>query len=232
MVKKVIEILYLPVLSFIVFLRESFWQYRVQREFYSDLEFEKKDKALLSCYKKLSPYKIAKSFSKDQGESNIYTFGSTPLHVYHEILRRWIKNSTGSFLELGSGTGRGLVFLNNFSSCKVDGIEWNSRFVNVFQPLMTSFNLKNIRVFNCDYRLVESFNYDWIYFYEFFLSEKDFELICDNILKGSMRSTKIITVSYPISDYHPDFESIDSFKTWFPWGRAEVFLSRVKLPQN
>lgn len=226
--KAFLESLLLPFIFILVFLRETLWQYRVKQEFYSNLAFQKKDRTLLSFYKQRSPFKISKTFLKSQGEKNIHTFGSTPLHVYHSILKRWIKDHSGRFLELGCGTGRGLLFLSSFSSCQVEGIEWNLEFVKILQTVQKQLEIKNIHVTHDNYQKLRSFRYDWIYLYEFFFSEEDLKLVCNHIIQGATKNTKIISVSFPLSDYHPDFEIIDSFLTWFAWGRTVVFLNAVK----
>jgi hypothetical protein len=227
-VRVFLENLLLPFLSVLVFLRETIWQKRVKNKFYSNQLFKKIDVALLSNYDKLSPYKISKDFLRARNENNIFTYGSTPLHVYHEILTRWIKDHSGCFLELGSGTGRGLLFMRCFSFCKVSGVEWNPIFNEILKRILKQFNITNIDILNQDYKAVGAFDCDWMYFYEFFLSEKELCNMCDNFSKSPIKNFKIITVSFPLSDYHRDFVTLDHFNTWFPWGRAEVFLNIFK----
>jgi hypothetical protein len=232
LVKAFFECLFLPVISTLVFLRETFWQYRVRQQFYTYLPFKVMDRALLSFYKNQSAFKISKNFLKSHGEDHIYTYGSTPLHVYHTLLTRWIKDDKGSYCELGSGTGRGLLFLSSFSSCQIEGVEWNPQFVKILQTLQKQLDISNIRVIHHDYKKLRSFCYDWIYLYEFFLTEKDLCELCDLIAKRSTKNTKVISVSFPLSDYHPDFAIFDSFSTRFVWGRAEVFLNKLKDSHN
>jgi len=228
LVRAILDFFSLPFVAIFVWIKETVWQRQVERKFYSNINFREVDKAFLSFYKKSSPYKIAVNFNRYCHHQNIYSFGSTPLHVYAQILYRWLNLEPGSFLELGSGTGRGLLFLSVFYSFPLKGVEINPTFVKTTQDLIDTFELSNIKISNQDYLLMDRFETDWIYLYEFFMTDKQFELVCEKLIKTSKNTTKIITVSFPLSEYHDKFVVKDSFETTFPWGKAEVYLNTIK----
>lgn len=227
LVRAILDFLSLPLVAILVGVKEILWQRQVERKFYSNINFRTLDKAFLAFYKKSSPYKIATNFNRQHNYQNIYSFGSTPLHVYDRILYRWLNLDPGSFLELGSGTGRGLLFLSMFYFFPLEGVEINPTFVKTTQDLINAFELSNIKISKQNYLLMDHFEADWIYLYEFFMTDKQFELVCEKLIKTSKDTTKIITVSFPLSEYHNKFVVKDSFETTFPWGKAEVYLNTI-----
>jgi hypothetical protein len=228
LVSAIVDFCSLPFVSIFVWIKETLWQRHVEHKFYSNAHFKALDKAFLAFYRKSSPYKIAANFNRHHNHQNIYSFGSTPLHVYAQILYRWLNLEPGSFLELGSGTGRGLLFLSIFYFFPLEGVEINPTFVKTTQDLINAFELSNLKISKRDYLLMDRFEADWIYLYEFFMTDEQLELICEKLIKTSKDTTKIITVSFPLSEYHNKFMVKDSFETTFPWGKAEVYLNTIK----
>lgn len=228
LVKAVFDCLFLPVLALIVLCKEIFWQRQVRRLFYSDHQFQKKDKALLDLYTTCSPYKIAASFARQTSADDVHQFGSTPIQVYHRMATRWM-HQKGTFAEFGSGTGRGLIFLEHFFSLKTIGFEINPTFVQLFTEFYAKYPSVNIEIFEQDYKKLKSLDYDWIYFYELFFSDQELKMFCKNLAERVKKTTGVISVSFPLSTYHPSFLAIDQFTASFPWGKTNVYLNVLRL---
>lgn len=227
MFKAFFELVSLPWIYLAVLFKEKRWQREVKKTYYSCNAFQKQDKFLSSLYRSKSPFAVAKAFAKERQDENQHTFGATPLHVYDALITRWIKESQGSYLELGSGTGRGLLFLHAFSCLDTSGVERNPYFVNRSLRLIECFGLSRIDVTLGDYLQMRAFDYDWIYLYELFLSDHSLQDLCAAICLSCKKTTKVISVSYPLSDYDQRFKVEDSFEASFVWGKAQVFLNAL-----
>lgn len=197
---------------------------RVQREFYGHLGFKKCDQALLKAYRGLNPYRMTKEFLKLKGISNVHQYGETPLTVMAQIARECSLTPTDRLIELGCGRGRGVFFLSEMIGCSVHGIEWNPLFVSLAQSIpasKASFSCQDM----CSADLSQA---SVIYLYGTCLDEESIQKLLSK-LEGVAKETKIITISYPLSDYSPSFVVSKQFQVSFPWGNTEAYLN---LPQG
>ena len=62
-----------------------------------------------------------------------------------------------------------------------------------------------------------------IYLYGTCLREKQIKALCRRFEKLP-KGTRVITVSYPLTDYTEGYEVISCFSAPFTWGDTEVYL--------
>ncbi|MCB1107714.1 MAG: methyltransferase domain-containing protein [Chlamydiia bacterium] len=202
-------------------------QKEVKGRYYTDRAFEKIDKDLLTAYIFKNPYTISKNYSKKHREREIHTYGETPLMVYEKIAKEVDLKPSDTFLELGSGRGRGAFFLHHFYKCQVIGIERIPQFVKLSKHLAqkhhlekTSFICANMLDANIPPATV-------IYLYGTCLEDQDIHLLVDRF-KTFPKKTKILTISYPLTDYDEKAFHIEkSFTVSFPWGETEAYLQTL-----
>lgn len=195
--------------------------------YYGNAEFRKVDLALVANYLFDNPYAEARRFALLQGDENIYTYGETPLTTLETIVNKCGITASDVVFELGCGRGRSCFWLHSFIKCGVVGIEYNPRFCGKAQSIVRKFSMLNLD-FRCEDFLTSDFTgATVIYLYGSCLSDHFLFELTDK-LKVLPVGSKLITVSYPLTDYtyEPLFELIEAFEVPFTWGRASVYYQR------
>jgi SAM-dependent methyltransferase len=221
------EFLYL---TFKVFPEVLWFTYQEERKvrklFYSLDHFKKVDRFFRRLYYFKSSYSIYKKYMKKNGLSSIYTYGETPLTVFQEMFLKSSLTSNDCFIDLGCGRGRGLFLASSVWGCKALGIERVSAFCEkgnqVAKLLSTQTKLVCGDIISFDLSKGTFF-----YFYAICMDEEELNLSIkhlENVSEGS----KIVTVSFPLTEYSHSFSVISSWESRFPWGSSEVFLHLKK----
>jgi len=197
--------------------------------YYSHWSFCKADLALLLSYLFDNPYTISKRFLMNKGEENVYAYGETPLTTLEYIAEECQIKPSDTVFELGCGRGRGCFWLRAFIKCKVVGLEYVPDFVERALRVKKKFSVEGIEFYQKDILEADYASATVIYMYgTCFEAEFIQELI--GRFKGLRSGTKIITVSYPLTDYmeEPIFEVMKRFPARFTWGEADVYLQIKK----
>lgn len=153
-------------------------------------------------------------------------YGETPLPVFAQIAKECQLSGSDTVLEMGCGRGRGVFFLNHLLGCKAIGIDWVPTFIQMAQSFPfckegeVSFRCETME--DTDLSAVSA-----IYLYGTCLSEEQIHTLI-NRFKTLPPFVKIITVSYPLSDYDTHFHTLKQFTASFPWGEAEIFCNQFK----
>lgn len=219
----------------LIWIRISFqWQsfiewMKVAIRYYPNPTFFKIDMALLCSYLFRNPYRMSKKFLMRKGESDIHVYGETPLTSLDLIAEECRISSQDIVFELGCGRGRACFWLSCFKKCRVVGIEHIPDFVKRAQRIKEKLDVKNV-----EFRLENMFEGNFseatvIYLYGTCLDTSSILKLIRRMSKLPS-GTKIITVSYPLSDYtsEPLFEVMKRFPVRFSWGMADVYLQYKK----
>lgn len=206
-----------------------FLEYDIQKRLYQIEEYEKIDLYLLSLYKKKNPYTISKEFAFLHHHGNLYTFGPSPLQLYEKIHQDWIGDNPLSFLELGCGTSRGLLYLYFFSNCKVFGVDWNDEFILKAKKTLKLFEVNHVKVWKEDYLSLPHYKYDMIYLFELFLEKESLIKLLERLYHESLSHTQIITTSFPLSDFDSRYIVKKKFEFRFFFGKSTVYLNTKKV---
>lgn len=114
------------------------------------------------------------------------------------------------FLELGSGTGRGLLIAANCFGAKTTGVEI-SPFHYLISKIMTYKN-KSINIKMGDFRSVYFNDYDVIYCY---LSPKLMQVLSPKFKKELPPGARVVSLAFEITDLRPiKFETIQGKKIY------------------
>jgi len=197
----------------------------VKRVYYRDATFFQMDQALLSRYIFCSPYRISKSYLKKEHADDFFTYGETPLKTYDKIAKEVGLTSEDHVLELGCGRGRGIFFLSHFYRCQVSGIERIPQFVKLATHIAGKFQIQNVS-FTCGDMLASFWpKATFIYLYGTCLCDEEIHKVIDK-LQDFPKGTRILSVSYPLTDYDPSvsFELKKSFPIVFPWGETDAYF--------
>lgn len=197
--------------------------------YYSNTLFMKADISLMLMYLFDNPYSVSKRFLIRQGEKNVYDYGETPLPTLEKISKVCGITPSDHVFEMGCGSGRTCFWLRAFCKCAVTGIDVVDEFILRAERIRKKLNIDNISFINQDYTLADLDKATVIYLYGTTLGElKIFEL--SKKFESLPRGTRVITVSYPLTDYVEEgqFELMKRFDATFPWGEADVFLQIKK----
>lgn len=223
------EFLSLLGLNFIVQLRNLIEFFKVAFKYYSNFQFLKADFSLRLMYLFHNPFSISKRFLIAKGENNIYAYGETPLTTLEKIAKECGITKNDCVFELGCGRGRTCFWLNSFIGCKVIGIEMVPDFVERAERITKKLGINNIKFQLADMCTVDLQGATVCYLYGTCLEEETIQTLIEKFAKLPV-GTKIITVSYPLTDYAVDssFEVMKCFTGTFTWGETEIYLNVVK----
>lgn len=194
-------------LYFKVKIFEWLEQRKVKQRFYHNERFKQCDLDLLRAYQSKNPYRISREFLK------AHCYGETPLTTMAAIVRECALTSEDTVIEMGSGRGRAALFLAEYVGCKVIGYEQIPSFIKK-TPLSPNFKILSQDMFSADFSLSTA-----IYLYGTMLSDAEILKLCALFPK----KVKILTVSYPLNDYSPDYITRKTITGTFPWGKTEVY---------
>lgn len=210
-------------LFFLVKARQFKEELKVRRLFYKNEAFSLCDQALCRYYLVQNPYKICSSFLKQKGEKEVHLYGETPLTTLEKIAKECDLGGEDYVIELGSGIGRGVFFLSSCFGCFVHGIEWIPHFVNQANQVKEKYGCQKV-LFSCEDMLKSDLTKaSVIYLYGTCLKDEAILTLLSSF-KKLKKGTKVITVSYPLSDYTDAFVLKKKFSAPYPWGEAEIFI--------
>lgn len=229
-IKEFFELLWLKLT---VSIKNTLEFFKVAFRYYCSLSFLKADLALRLTYLFDNPYKISKRFLKKKGAEDVYAYGETPLTSMELIAKECGFTKKDCIFELGSGRGRTCFWLHSFIGCSVVGIEYVPEFVERANKIKGYLGIKNI-----DFRLEDMAKANLsgataCYLYGTCLDEETINTLARHFAKLPA-GTKIITVSYPLTDYPKgySFEVMKRFSVPYTWGDADVFLQVVSKNAN
>lgn len=209
---------------------KSFVEYvKVLCKYYGNVHFAKADLSMVLTYLFDNPFTISKRFLMKKGELDVYTYGETPLTTMEQIANECGISKSDTVYELGAGRGRTCFWLNSFVGCKVVGIEQVPAFVERATRIASSLHVDGVTFREQDMLKTDLSGATVIYLYGTCYEASFIEKLIDKF-KALPSGAKIITVSYPLSDYtsKPLFEVMKRFPATFTWGNADVYLQLKK----
>jgi SAM-dependent methyltransferase len=214
-----------PLNEFFLFFHVKWFLFKEGREVRRRFPaFSVYERAFEKAYRFSNPFRICKSYLRQRGEEQVDAYGETPLPVLAKIAQECAIKSEDVLIELGCGRGRGAFFLSHLIGCRVIGIDWVPFFIGTAKAISETIEPRLPLEFCCEGMQTADFSRATvIYLYGTCLND---EAILELISRFEKlpSSVKIITVSYPLSEYSPRFCTLKQFSVTFPWGEAEVFI--------
>ncbi len=187
-------------------------QKQVRRRFPSFLPFEH---ALKRAYRFLNPYRICRPY------------GETPLPVFVQIAEKCRIQPQDVLVEAGCGRGRGAMFLSQVFRCRVTGIDRMPIFIDKANEIAARVDPFLPVTFRCEDMFAADYSQaTLIYLYGTCLAEEQVLSLVDRFEQLPL-TTRIVTVSYPLTDYSPRFRVMEQFTGKFPWGDGEIFIQEL-----
>lgn len=205
----------------------NFWEWiKVVYLYYGNKDFAKADLLLYREYFFCNPYRMCRQELEKQGRTEIYTYGETPLTTMQKIAKLCKLGPEDTVIELGMGRGRTCFWLALVLKCQVIGIEKMVDFVSKAQSVKDHLQIPNLQFLHKDFFSADLRSATCIYLYGTCMDEEE---ICElaEKLAALPKGVKVITVSYPLTEYGKGFTLLSSFSAPFTWGTADVYLQVV-----
>lgn len=216
-------------LRFLVEGRSFMESMRVLWRYYTNPSFAITDLLFLTSYLFHNPFRMVRCFFVKQGNLDSAVYGETPLTSMERITKGAGISHDDSFFELGSGRGRISFWMQVFTGCSVVGIEALPDFITKANRIVKWRGLKNITFRQENMLQADLSQATVIYLYGTCLRDEEIKTLISRI-SHLPSETKIITVSYPLTDYTsascPLFQVIKKLTVSFPWGDTEVFIQK------
>lgn len=196
-------------------------------KYYGKSQFRKADLLLLRQYLFRNPYKISKEFLVKKGEKEVYAYGETPLTTLDLIVRACHITPADTVFELGCGRGRGCFWLSCYLGCRTVGVEYIPEFVLKAKKVQ-----QTLKIANLEFRLGDILEADYsgatvLYLYGTCYDDPFLKQLIKRF-KKLPKGIKIISISYPLTDYAPHlFEVTKVFEAPFTWGVGHVYLQQI-----
>lgn len=196
---------------------------RVCCYYYRSWPFLCADSLLALSYLLRSPHRISRAFLKGKGVRHCYTYGETPLTTFDKIMQRSQVFSTDLVYEMGCGTGRTCFWLQALVGCRVCGIDHNPLFLARAARLARWLGFTRLSFRCVDFCRLDLQEATVVYLYGTALTRKKIEelLVTFSTLR---KGTRVITISYPLSDYGEGYTLLADFPVRFPWGETSAYL--------
>lgn len=202
----------------------DFWR-TVFRYYWKHGTFALVDLTLLLSYFYRSPYRISRTFEEARA-IDPPPYGETSLSLLDTILQAACVTKEDVVYELGAGRGRAAFWIALCYGCTTIGIEYNPIFMQVAERIRRFFHVANLE-FRCEDMLTSDYSRaSVIYLFGTALQDSEIRALCRRFATLP-RGTTIITVSYPLHDYHPAFTLVRSLAADFVWGQTTVYIQNV-----
>lgn len=175
------------------------------------------------AYRFCNPFRISKIYLKSIGASDLHQYGETPLPALAKIAKECHLTKKDRILELGCGRGIGCFFLHQLLGCRVIGVDWVPLFIQKAREIYEVVG-GDLQFICDDISSVDLTEATAIYLFGTCLEESLIAALIERF-KQLPCGVKIITISYPLSDYDPAFACVKEFSVRFPWGEADVYLN-------
>lgn len=182
------------------------------------------DLAFKKAYQGKNPYTLSRRFLLGKNSKDPDIYGETPLTTLYQLLTACGITKDDHFVDLGAGRGRGVLFASAFFGCKATGIEWIPVFSLQAERLATLLPHHPPRFYTQSLLSFPLHNETILYFYSLCLEEKTLLAMIQKFLLMPS-NPKIVTISFPLSDYSPSFTTLTSLPVIFSWGKTQAYIN-------
>ena len=154
------------------------------------------------------------------------TYGETPPSSLHRIASFCSLSSNDSYLELGSGRGKGCIWISQFVGCRAIGVEKVPLFFHLSRGTSALFGFKRVTFIKADMAEADFSGASCVYLYSTCMGEEELSRLTQK-MAGLPQGAKVVSVSAPMPET-PHLALRGSFPLSFPWGEAEGYL-HVKI---
>ena len=208
-----------------LYLSVKFYLFKEQLKviwfFYKDISFALMDVFFhFIHFFSQNPYRICRKYHQ-KNSAGIY--GETPLTTLRKICYNCSISPNDRIIDLGCGRGRSCLFFSKICKASVKGIELVPSFVKKANKISKCFRLKNCSFLKEDFFQTDFSNATVLYLYATQLEDEKIKILTQKLQKLP-KGAKVISISYPISEYGKSFQKVKKFPVSFPWGDTYGYL--------
>lgn len=202
---------------------------KVLYRYYRKPAFAKVDGSLVLMYLFDNPFSISRRYFMHRPHQQEFTYGETPLTTLEFISKEARLTSEDVVYDLGAGRGRNCFWWRSFIGCKVVGVEMVPDFIIRAKRIQRKLGLEGVDFIQEDFLKTDLSQATVIYLYGTCLEDETIQKLITHF-KTLKPGTRIITVSYALSDYTKEslFETMKCFPSRFTWGQADVYIQIKK----
>jgi SAM-dependent methyltransferase len=202
---------------------------KVIYRYYRKLSYAVVDSSLLLMYLFDNPFTVSRRYFSCRSDSEEYIYGETPLTTLEIISKEARIHSQDLVIELGCGRGRTCFWLQKFTGCRVVGLDMVPDFILRAKRIQHKLKITHLEFKQENFLLADLTKASVIYLYGTCLEDQTIKRLIEQ-LKQLAPGTRIITISYPLTDYteEPIFEIMKRFSAPFTWGKADVYIQIKK----
>ena len=197
---------------------------KVVKRYYSNIKFLFFDLFFNFIYLFINPYRVSKNYLKKRSFKNIHVYGETPITTFEKIIKNAQVTNGSYVLELGAGRGKISFWLSFFKKSKILAVERIEVFVKIANFMAKIFRRNNLTFLSKDMLDLEFNKFTHVYLYGTCLSDKEINFLIKKFYNLPF-SAKIITISYPLSEYDKNFKVIKSFDVSMPYGTTKAYIN-------
>jgi len=176
---------------------------------------------IFTLYFLRSPYQVLK------GQSDFNPYGETPYSTLDKIAKECQILSGDLVYDLGCGRGKTLFWLESHVGCRGVGVDNQPRFIRWAKRSASLFGFSRVQFIQEDFSKVDLRKASVIYLYGTAFPDEVIEALIENFKRASSE-VKIITVTYPLSDFSPHFKTTHQFEGKFSWGKTPIYISEAR----
>lgn len=150
-----------------------------------------------------------------EGGGGVY--GETPLHVACAMVEAAGIGERDVVYELGCGRGRVALFLRYFTGCRVVGIDCVKQFIE------ESVKGEGVEFVYGDYLKADLSRASVIYLYGTCLEDEEIM----QLLGRLPINCRVVTISYPLTDYSDRVRVLGEFDAQFIWGKTRGYVNEI-----
>lgn len=201
-------------------------QCSVIARYYRSSAFAKADLLFLFSYLFQNPFRISRRYLQKQGETDVYTYGETSLTTMAEIVVLAEISAEDRVIELGCGRGRVCFWLRQWVGCDTIGVDIVPTFIRKAKRIQRWLGINRLQ-FREESMLKTSLEgVSVVYLYGICYDDLFLQALARK-LQELPDGARVITVSFPMSDYGDGFETIAEKQLPFVWGDADVYVQRI-----
>lgn len=158
-------------------------------------------------------------------QNQVHVYGETPLTELYTLLIQMNLQKEDCFIDLGCGRGGNVFLVSTLFACKSIGIDVVPLFCKEAKKIAAL--LPQPPQFVCEDMSTSDLSEGTVLYFYALCLEDDLFLSMIKKLESLKGGTKIITVSFPLSDYSKAFSVLFSKKARYPWGKTDLFVNVI-----
>ncbi len=191
------------------------FQWETVRLYYrKSWRFALADLALGAASLFFNPYRICRKRG--------FVYGETPPSMLYRIAVFCGLTSEDCWLELGSGRGKGCIWVSELVGCRAVGLEKVPLFFYLSQAIQWAFRLKRLSFLKGDMADADFRMATFVYLYSTCMSEENLSRLAQK-MEALPPGAKVVSVSAPLPET-AHLSLSGSFPLIFPWGDTEGYL--------